>query len=53
MRALQPRDPGIQDPERLRPLLRPYPADEMVAYPVGPRVNNPADDSPACLEPLP
>lgn len=45
-------DPSIQDPERLRPLLRPSPADEMVAYPVGPRVNNPANDSPTCLEPL-
>ncbi len=46
-------DPGIQDPEALQPLLRPYPADEMTAYPVSTRVNNPANDSPDCVEPLP
>ncbi len=34
-------------------LLRPYPAEEMVAYPVGTVVNSPANDSPACIEPLP
>jgi putative SOS response-associated peptidase YedK len=43
-------DPGIQDPEVLQPLLRPYPAEEMTAYPVGTVVNNPAHDTPSCTE---
>jgi putative SOS response-associated peptidase YedK len=32
------------------PLLRPYPADALRAYPVGLKVNNPRNDGPACLE---
>lgn len=32
-------------------LLTPYPANEMVSYPVNPRVNNPALDSEECLLP--
>ena len=46
-------DPSLQDPDRLQPLLRPYPADAMSAYPVSTRVNNPAHDSPDCIEPVP
>ncbi|MBI4842162.1 MAG: SOS response-associated peptidase [candidate division NC10 bacterium] len=46
-------DPAIQEVERLEPLLRPYPAEEMTAHPVSTRVNNPANDSPACVEPPP
>lgn len=45
-------DPRIQDPGGLQPLLRPYPADEMTAYPVSTVVNSPANDGPGCLEPL-
>ncbi len=45
-------DPSVQEPERLQPLLRPYPADTMSAYPVSTRVNNPAHDSPECIEPV-
>ncbi len=45
-------DPGVHDPDRVQPLLRPYPAEEMVAYPVGPLVNDPAHDSPECIAPL-
>jgi putative SOS response-associated peptidase YedK len=45
-------DPAIEEPDRLQPLLRPYPPEAMTAYPVSPRVNNPANDSPACIEPL-
>jgi putative SOS response-associated peptidase YedK len=45
-------DPGLQEPAVLQPLLRPYPADEMTAYPVSPRVNSPANDSPECTEPV-
>ena len=39
-------DRSVQDPERLRPLLAPYPAEEMEAYEVDPRVGNPAFDDP-------
>ncbi len=35
----------------MRPLLRPFPAAAMTAYPVSTRVNNPAFDDPACLAP--
>ena len=45
-------DPGVQDAERLEPLLRPYPPDQMRAYPVSARVNNPAHDDPDCIAPL-
>ncbi len=45
-------DPAIQGVDRLQPLLRPYPAEAMTAYPVSSRVNNPANDSPSCVEPL-
>ena len=31
-------------------LLRPYPAEQMQAQPVGTRVNNPANDDPSCAE---
>ncbi len=34
-------------------LLVPYPAEEMVAYPVSTRVNTPKNDDPALIEPLP
>lgn len=46
-------DPAIQEGERLQSLPRPYPAEEMTAYPVSTRVNNPANDSPECVEPAP
>jgi putative SOS response-associated peptidase YedK len=55
---LQPRDYGlwldrdVQDPARLIPLLRPYPAEEMDAYPVSRFVNKPENDDPRCIEPL-
>jgi putative SOS response-associated peptidase YedK len=38
--------------ERLQPLLGPYPAEEMVAYPVSRVVNNPANDIPECVIPV-
>ncbi len=43
-------DPAIEEVEPLQPLLRPYPAEAMTAYPVSTRVNNPAYDSPSCAE---
>jgi putative SOS response-associated peptidase YedK len=42
-------DPAAQDAAAVVPLLRPYPADAMRAYPVGPLVNNPRNDGPGCL----
>jgi putative SOS response-associated peptidase YedK len=45
-------DPGIQEVQRPQPLLCPYPAEEMTADPVSTRANNPANDSPECLEPV-
>ena len=63
-RVVHDRMPVILDPEdyarwldpdrvpaELRPLLRPFPAAAMTAYPVSPRVNSPANDDPACLDP--
>ena len=45
-------DPELQDPTALASLLRPYPAGEMTAFVVSPRVNSPALDDPACVEPV-
>ncbi len=44
---------AIQDPDRLKRLLKPYPANLTVAYPVSSIVGKPANDDPACIEPLP
>jgi putative SOS response-associated peptidase YedK len=45
-------DPSVQEAERLQPLLRPYPAEEIEAYTVSTRVNNTANDTPGCIERL-
>ncbi len=45
-------DPAVEEPRRLGRLWTPYPADEMTAYPVGTRINNPANEDPRCIEPL-
>jgi putative SOS response-associated peptidase YedK len=42
-------DPAMRDVEPIQALLTPYPADAMIAYPVRPRVNNPAYDAPECI----
>lgn len=44
--------PGVQEPELLQPLLRPYPAEEMLAYPISTWINKPENDAPRCIEPL-
>jgi putative SOS response-associated peptidase YedK len=46
-------DRAMRDAERLRPLLTPYPAAEMTAYPVSLLVNNPRNDTPDCIAPVP
>lgn len=35
-----------------RQLLEPYPAEEMMAMPISPRINSPVHDDPACVEPI-
>jgi putative SOS response-associated peptidase YedK len=44
-------DPDMQKPESLMPLLRPFPAGHMIAYPVSRRVNSPRNDDQGCIEP--
>lgn len=43
---------GIRDPGELSRLFRPFPPEEMTAFPVGTAVNNPKTDSPELIEPL-
>ena len=45
-------DPTFQQAEPLKALLRPYPSEELMAYPVSTLVNNPRHDAPQCLEPV-
>jgi putative SOS response-associated peptidase YedK len=45
-------DPALQDVDLLQGLLRPYPAELMIAYPVPTRVNNARNDDPQCVLPL-
>jgi putative SOS response-associated peptidase YedK len=46
---LQQGETNIQD---LISLLQPFTAAELIAFPVSTLVNNPANESPACIEPL-
>ncbi|AFZ13754.1 protein of unknown function DUF159 [Crinalium epipsammum PCC 9333] len=45
-------DPSVQKSDLLQPLLLPYSAEEMTAYPVSTRVNKPMNDSPECIQEL-
>jgi len=45
-------DPGVQNPEAVRPLLRAYPAEAMACHPVSRYVNSPRNDGPECIAPL-
>src|SRR5262249_36258072 len=42
-------DPAIGDPVTLRPLLVPYPPDDMEAHPANPMMNRPGFKGPECL----
>ncbi|HEV8066882.1 MAG TPA: SOS response-associated peptidase [Planctomycetaceae bacterium] len=42
-------DPKNQDVQALQGLLRPYPAEEMTAYPISTLVNSPRNESPECV----
>jgi putative SOS response-associated peptidase YedK len=46
-------DTSLKDTDSLTPLLVPFPPDEMLAFPVSPRVNTPALDDMGCIAPLP
>jgi putative SOS response-associated peptidase YedK len=43
-------DPEVKDPNLLKPLLRPYPSEEMTVEPVSPKVNKATYDAPDCVE---
>jgi putative SOS response-associated peptidase YedK len=43
-------DPEFQDKAKLQSLLRPYPDGEMTAYPVNTLVNNPRNETAACID---
>jgi len=45
-------DVSLHETERLNRLLRPFPTEEMEAYPVGLMVNNPRNDHPECVMPI-
>ncbi len=45
-------DPKAQDPTQLSELLKPYPSEEMTAFPISTLVNNARNESPQCIEPL-
>jgi putative SOS response-associated peptidase YedK len=43
-------DPHERAPSELSPLLKPYPSNQMVSYPVSKQVNNPTNDLPTCIQ---
>ena len=45
-------DPATS-PEEVQSLLRSFPAEEMDRLPVSTLVNNPRNESPECIEPVP
>jgi putative SOS response-associated peptidase YedK len=45
-------NPDVVEPEQLIPLLTPYPAQEMISYPVSKRVNSWRNDSEDLIQPL-
>jgi putative SOS response-associated peptidase YedK len=45
-------DPAVQTPDRLYPLLRPYPDSAMGRYAVSAKVNNARHESSDCIQPL-
>lgn len=46
-------DPALPDADSLTPLFAPFPAEEIVAFPVDSRVNAPTVDDERCVAPLP
>ena len=46
-------DPALLNTDSLAPLLVPFPPEDMLAFPVSPRVNVPTVDDEKCIAPLP
>lgn len=46
------RSGDLREPETLRSLLRPYPADEMECYEVSAKVNSPRYNEPDAITPV-
>jgi putative SOS response-associated peptidase YedK len=44
-------DPDMNDPDKLLPILKAYPASEMRMFPVSKHVNNPRNEDPECATP--
>lgn len=44
-------DPAVEDPDRLLPLVGPYPAEWMAADPANPALNKPTYEGPGCRVP--
>ncbi|MBP7147152.1 MAG: SOS response-associated peptidase [Acidobacteria bacterium] len=44
-------DPALDDPARLQPLLRPYPAELVEAQPIDDWINDPRHEGPRCWQP--
>jgi putative SOS response-associated peptidase YedK len=42
-------DPAIEDADALQGIMQPYPAEEMIAYPITTLVNSPRNESPDCI----
>jgi putative SOS response-associated peptidase YedK len=45
-------DPALRDPDRLRDMLRPLPAERLALHAVSRRVNDPHHDDPSCVAPV-
>jgi putative SOS response-associated peptidase YedK len=45
-------DPDVIEPERIMPLLKPYPASKMEEWQVSEAARNPKNDFPDVLKPL-
>jgi putative SOS response-associated peptidase YedK len=45
-------DASPQTPDSLLPLIKPFPADDMAAYPVSTLVNKPSNDKPELVVPV-
>ncbi len=45
-------NPDFDEKDPLATLLKPYPANEMEAYPVSRYVNSPSNDDPGCVQPV-
>ena len=43
-------EPEAKDTQAMQNMLKPYPADDMVAFPVSTKVNSPRNDSVECME---